>query len=173
MSLVIQLCLLMSKQPVSLAQIKPSDEGLTPSQKAAKEPALTLLRELVRTYQAFYAYDEAHVRQLGLTLPQFDVIATLGNTSGMMMSQLAEKTLVTKGTLTGIVDRLEQKGLVRREVPPENRRCFIIVLTSKGQQLFEEIFPEHIDYLKQRLSALSVEEIEQIRTALKQLRKVF
>ncbi|MBF2025317.1 MAG: MarR family transcriptional regulator [Oscillatoriales cyanobacterium C42_A2020_001] len=163
----------MSKQSVSPTQIEPFDEGLTPSQKAAKEPALALLRELVRTYQAFYTYDEAHVRQLGLTLPQFDVIATLGNTSGMMMSQLAEKTLVTKGTLTGIVDRLEQKGLVRREVPPENRRCFIIVLTPEGHRLFEEIFPEHIDYLKQRLNVLSVEEIEQIQSALKQLRKVF
>uniref|UniRef100_A0A832H1B0 MarR family transcriptional regulator n=1 Tax=Oscillatoriales cyanobacterium SpSt-402 TaxID=2282168 RepID=A0A832H1B0_9CYAN len=163
----------MSKQSASSAPPESSEENLTPSQKAAKEPALALLRELVRTYQTFYAYDEAHVRQLGLTLPQFDVIATLGSTSGMMMSQLAEKTLVTKGTLTGIVDRLEQKGLVRREVPPENRRCFIIVLTPKGHRLFEEIFPDHINYLKARLNSLSHEEIEQIQVALKRLRDAF
>jgi len=163
----------MSDQTVSVIPIEPFAEGLTPSQRAAKEPVLALLRELVRTYQAFYAYDEAHIRQLGLTLPQFDVIATLGNTSGMIMSQLAEKTLVTKGTLTGIVDRLEQKGLVRREVPPENRRCFIIVLTEKGQQLFEEIFPKHIDYLKERLKSLSNKEMEEIQAALKRLRDAF
>lgn len=150
-----------------------SEQDLSPTQKASQEPALALLRELVRTYQAFYVYDEAHVRQLGLTMPQFDVIATLGNTPGMMMSQLAEKTLVTKGTLTGIVDRLEQKGLVQRTVPPENRRCFIVELTPAGQQLFEAVFPVHIDYLKERLSVLSDREIQQIQADLKRLRSLF
>jgi len=162
----------MPKQSISLAQTQ-LETDLTPSQKAAREPALALLRELVKTYQSFYAYDDAHIRQLGLTMPQFDVIATLGNTSGMMMSQLAEKTLVTKGTLTGIVDRLEQKGLVRREVPPDNRRCFIVMLTPEGQQLFEDIFPTHIDYLKERLSTLSDAEMEQLKTGLQRLRRLF
>jgi DNA-binding MarR family transcriptional regulator len=145
----------------------------TATQKAAQEPALALMRDLVRTYQAFYAYDEEQIRQWGLTVPQFDVICTLGNTSGLMMGQIAEKTLVTKGTLTGIIDRLESKGLVRREVPPENRRCFIVVLTLKGQQMFEEIFPAHIIYLKQRLGALSCEEMQQIQSALQRLRELF
>lgn len=162
----------MSKKSTSTAQTE-TETTLTPSQKAAKEPALAVLRELVKTYQAFYHYDDAHVRQLGLTLPQFDVIATLGNTPGMMMSQLAEKTLVTKGTLTGIIDRLEQKGLVRREVPPDNRRCFIVLLTSEGQELFEEIFPAHIEYLKERLSTLSCDEMEQLQTSLRRLRQLF
>lgn len=131
------------------------------------------MRDLVRTYQAFTKHDEAHIRQLGLTLPQFDVIATLGNTSGMMMSQIAEKTLTTKGTLTGIVDRLEQKGLVQRVVPPANRRCFIIVLTPAGEQVFNEVFPAHINQMKTRFSHLSQAEIEALQAALKQLRDLF
>lgn len=168
----------MSKKSISTAQTDSTiqtelDRDLTPSQKAAREPALAMLRELVKTYQAFYSYDDAHIRQLGLTMPQFDVIATLGNTNGMMMSQLAEKTLVTKGTLTGIVDRLEQKGLVRRAVPPDNRRCFIVMLTPAGQQLFEDIFPTHIEYLKERLSNLSTEEMEQLQMGLRRLRQLF
>ncbi len=150
-----------------------SPAGSTATQQAAQEPALALMRDLVRTYQAFYTYDEEQIRQWGLTVPQFDVICTLGNTSGLMMGQIAEKTLVTKGTLTGIIDRLESKGLVRREVPPENRRCFIVVLTPKGQEMFEEIFPAHIAYLKQRVSALNGEEMQQIQAALQRLRELF
>jgi DNA-binding MarR family transcriptional regulator len=146
---------------------------LTPTQIAVKEPFLVLVRELVRTYQAFSAYSEENIRELGLTAPQFDVICTLGNTPGMMMGQLAEKTLVTKGTLTGIIDRLEQKGLVRREVPPENRRCFIIVLTPEGERVFETVFPAHIDYLKERLGQLSNDEIQQIQSSLERLRNFF
>jgi DNA-binding MarR family transcriptional regulator len=150
-----------------------SNKQLTASQQAAKEPFLPLMRELARAYQAFCSYDEENIRHLGLTGPQFDVLATLGNTSGMMMGQLAEKTLVTKGTLTGIVDRLEQKGLVRREVPPNNRRCFQIVLTPEGEKVFEEVFPAHINRLKERFSQLSEAEIQQIISALKRIREIF
>lgn len=131
------------------------------------------MRELARTYQSFSAFVEKHIRELGLTPAQFDVIATLGNTSGMCMWELAERTLVTKGTLTGIVDRLEQKGLVRREVPPDNRRSFTIVLTPAGEETFAQVFPAHIDYLKERFSRIPADELEQIRLSLKRLGEIF
>ncbi len=149
------------------------DQNETAAQIAAKEPFLAVLREFVRAYQAFSAFDEEHIRKLGLTVPQYDVIATLGNTPGMMMGQLAEKTLVTKGTLTGIVDRLEQKGLVRREVPPDNRRCFKIVLTPEGEAVFETVFPTHINRLKERFNQLNETELNEIKTALERLREIF
>lgn len=149
--------------------MEPSIDPVCPS---IQEPFLSLLRELALTYQAFMSYSDGHIRQMGLTSPQFDVIATLGNSSGMTMNCLAEKTLVTKGTLTGIVDRLEQKGLVRREVPPDNRRCFMIVLTEKGESVFQEIFPAHIAYLKERLGSLSLEEIATMQVTLQKLRSV-
>lgn len=140
---------------------------------AAQEPFLPLIKDLVRAYQAFTGYSDTHVRQLGLTPPQFDVIATLGNTAGMTMNVLAEKTLVTKGTLTGIVDRLEQKGLVQRQVPPENRRCFKIVLTPAGEEVFAQIFPAHIAHLKQRFNQLTPAELQQLRQSLSKIRELF
>jgi len=115
--------------------------GKSATQAAEKEPYMPVVRELVRAYQAFRSYSDAHIRQLGLTSSQFDVIATLGNTPGMTFNKLAEKTLTTKGELTGIIDRLEKKGLVRREVPPEDRRSFLAVLTPAGERVFEETLP--------------------------------
>ncbi|MGY2765253.1 MarR family transcriptional regulator, 2-MHQ and catechol-resistance regulon repressor [Thermostichus sp. MS-CIW-26] len=158
-----------------------SDEVLKPEDSvplrgtvlAAREPFLGLLRDLARAYQAFENYAGVHIRQMGLTAPQFDVLVTLGNTPGMTMNVLAQKTLVTKGTLTGIVDRLEQKGLVRREVPPENRRCFKVVLTEAGEKLFEEIFPAHVAYLKERFQKLDPSEMAQIQAYLKKLQAIF
>jgi MarR family transcriptional regulator, 2-MHQ and catechol-resistance regulon repressor len=151
-------------------------EAQQPSSKtatAAQQPFLKTMRELAQTYGAFATYSESHVRQLGLTPSQFDVIATLGNTAGMNMRELAEKTLVTKGTLTGIIDRLEDKKLVRREVPEENRRSFTIVLTPKGEEVFEEVFPVHIDHLKERFDRLAHQDLEELRLLLKKLREVF
>ncbi|MBX9848175.1 MAG: MarR family transcriptional regulator, partial [Rhodocyclaceae bacterium] len=91
--------------------------------------SLPVIRELVRCYQAFEAVGGAHIRTMGLTPPQFDIIATLGNTPGMRFKELGEKTLVTKGTLTGIVDRLTEKGFVRRVASPTDGRSQIVQLT--------------------------------------------
>ena len=144
-----------------------------PSDAAAKEPFIPTMRELVRSYQAFSACTETHLRSLGLTPSQFDVIATLGNTSGLSMGELGEKTLITKGTLTGVVDRLEQKQLVEREIPPENRRCVIVRLTPCGEALFEQVFPAHIAYIKERFERLEPSELELLRVLLSRLRQVF
>lgn len=140
---------------------------------ATKEPFLAILRELSEAYHAFSAYSGAHVRELGLTPAQFDVIATLGNTEGMPLSQLAHQTLITKGTLTGIIDRLEHKGLVRREVPPDDRRSFRAVLTPAGETLFSQVFPAHIAHLRRAFAGLNPEELEPMRRVFRELRKRF
>lgn len=146
-------------------------QGFVNAQTAAKEPFIPAMRELARAYQSFASYSDTHVRTLGLTPSQFDVIVTLGATQGMSMSDVAERTLVTKGTLTGIIDRLELKGLVRREVPEENRRSFTVMLTEKGEDLFEKIFPIHISYLKKRFELIESTELELLQILLKKLRE--
>lgn len=143
------------------------------SEAAAKEPFLGVMRELVRTYQAFSGYSESFVRQYDLTPAQFDVIATLGNTAGMSMGEIGEKTLITKGTLTGVVDRLTKKGLVIREVPPENRRSVVVKLTSDGVAVFQQVFPAHISDMKQHFEQLEPSELELLQVLLTRLRKVF
>lgn len=142
-------------------------------QAAAKEPFLGTIRELVRAYQAFANYSESFVRQHDLTPAQFDVIATLGNTQGMSMGDIGDKTLITKGTLTGVVDRLTKKGLVTREVPPENRRSVIVKLTPDGESLFEQVFPAHIIDMKQHFEGFNPSELELLKVLLSRLRQAF
>ncbi len=144
-----------------------------PSSTAAKESFIPIMRELARSYQAFSACSETHLRSLGLTPSQFDVIASLGNMSGLSMGDLGERTLITKGTLTGVIDRLEQKQLVEREVPPDNRRCVIVRLTPAGAALFEQVFPDHIAYLKERFERLEPSELELLGVLLARLRQAF
>lgn len=135
-----------------------------------KEAFLVTLRELARCYQAFEAYSAAHIRTLGLTPPQFDIVATLGNTPGMSFKELGEKTLITKGTLTGVVDRLADKKLVRRVASPTDGRSQIVQLTEEGEALFAAVFPAHIAYARRAFDVLSAEELEQTRLALIRLR---
>ena len=60
---------------------------------------------------------------MGLTPPQFDVMAELGGTPGMTCVELSQSTLLAKASLTGIIDRLEAKGLIERQVVPNDRRA--------------------------------------------------
>ena len=136
---------------------------------AAKEPWLPVVRELVRTYQAFATRSGRHVGGLGLTPAQFDVLSTLGNTSGMTFKELGERTLITKGALTGIIDRMEEKGLVRRVASRDDRRSMLAQLTPKGETLFEEVFPTHIRYLRERFMRLTESEHKELVRLLKKL----
>src|SRR5581483_7225259 len=112
------------------------------------DPHLKVLRPLVEAYLAFARLDNRHIRAMRLTPSQFDVIATLGDTEGMTCSELSEATLVTKGTLTGVLDRLEAKGLIQRDAVEGDRRCVKIRLTENGEALFQKTFSAHAAFLR-------------------------
>jgi len=67
----------------------------------------------------------------------------------MPYKKLGEETLITKGTLTGVISRLEDKGLVQRLASETDGRSQIIRLTEAGNDLFERTFPEHLHFINQ------------------------
>jgi len=135
-----------------------------------KERHLRSVRLLAECYQAFEAFSALQIRTFGLTPSQFDIIATLGNTPGMSFKELGEKTLITKGTLTGIVDRLEAKGLVKRCVKQEDRRSITVRLTAKGIHEFKRIFGPHVQFCKQPFANYSQQDFETLERELSKLK---
>jgi MarR family transcriptional regulator, 2-MHQ and catechol-resistance regulon repressor len=139
----------------------------------AKPAFLSTLRELVRCNQAFERYSALHTRELGLPPAQFDVIATLGNTKGMSCKELGQRTLITKGTLTGVLDRLEARGLVvRREDETDARRIFV-ALTAEGVNVFESSFVRHLAYCERAFGQLSSTQLTRMQSDLSHLRAAF
>lgn len=134
---------------------------------------LPTVQVLVKCYQAFEAYSAADIRALGMTPPQFDIIVTLGNTPGMTATELGEKTLITKGTLTGVVDRLADRGWLERTAHGSDRRCQIIRLTRSGEALFAKVFPAHLAHLGACFAGVSAAEHKRWQTALRALEQVF
>lgn len=134
---------------------------------------LPTVQALVQCYQAFEIDSAAHIRTLGLTPPQFDIIATLGNTPGMTATVLGEKTLITKGTLTGVVDRLVDRGWVERAAHDSDRRCQIVRLTPSGEALFARVFPAHMAHLEERFSGVSAADHARWKTALGEMGQLF
>ncbi len=135
---------------------------------------LKILRPLVEAYQAFLQVSDRHISTMGLTRGQFDVIVTLGRTSGLRCTDLARETLVTKGTLTGVLTRLERKKLISRTRNPNDRRGQIIRLTREGELLFEMVIPKHITNLESYFNrALTDDEMDLLRPLLLKVNEEF
>lgn len=138
------------------------------------DPYLKVLRPLVEAYLAFWREDNRHIRAMRLTPSQFDVIATLGDTEGMTCADLSAATLVTKGTLTGVLDRLVVKGLIRRDAVAGDRRRTRVRLTGKGEALFRKSFAAHIAHLRPFFErALTRNEADALKTVLLRIRDSF
>ena len=136
------------------------------------ERYLRSVRLLAECMQGFERFSGESVRQCGLTHAQFDIIATLGNTPGMTYKQLGERTLITKGTLTGVIERLEQKGLVARQRSGDDKRSFFVSLTASGEALFEQVFPTVIAHGKQLFASCSEADFDAIDQALSKLKQL-
>ncbi len=135
-----------------------------------KERYLKSVRLLSECFHAFEQLSAAHVRGSGLTPSQFDILVTLGNTDGMCFRELGDKTLITKGTLTGVVDRLEQKGLVRRHVLEDDRRMTMVRLTALGERAFERLFLPHVAYCKQSFEDYAEKDFALLESTLAKLK---
>ena len=129
-----------------------------------------MIRELARCYQAFQRASDAHIRLSGLTPPQFDIVVTLGNTDGMTFKELGNRTLITKGTLTGVVDRLEARGLVARAASPTDGRSTLVRLTPEGEHLFQRVFEPHLAFLAPAFESLPECGRRELEKRLRQLR---
>jgi len=136
----------------------------------SRERFLRSVRLLAECYQAFERISARHVRELGLTPAQFDIVATLGNLPGLTFRELGAKTLITKGTLTGVVDRLEQRGVVARVPNADDGRSTVVKLTRSGQRLFERVFPEHIAFCRRHFASLGEGELAALESHLGRLR---
>lgn len=145
------------------------------AKNADTQAFVPLMRELLNAYSAFASYDaDGHrLSGSGLTVPQANVIFTLGNTDGMTCKDIGDWTHITKGTLTGVIDRLELKGLVERWAVEGDGRKTIIALTRQGEQVFAKEYPRHILYLKERFDRLSRADRNQAIEALQRVQQLF
>ena len=96
----------------------------------------------------------------GITPAGFNVLMILdGSDEPLCPNEIGERRLVTRGTVTGVLDSLEQRGLVARRRHPADRRSLLIELTAKGRRLLRDLLPDHRAAERRVLGALSDREV--------------
>ncbi|GAB1383501.1 MAG TPA: MarR family transcriptional regulator [Ottowia sp.] len=108
------------------------------------------------------------------TLPRFDLMAQLERVpSGLRMSELSRRMMVTGGNVTGITDQLEAEGLVERVPVEGDRRAFSVRLTPAGRKQFKAMAERHESWIVDAFAGLSSTEIQALHQLLGKVKHHF
>jgi len=99
------------------------------------------------------------LKALGLSIPQFDLLSTLTEREGLSQQELAERLYVTKGNVSGLLDRMVEAGLVERRSIPGDRRSNALYLTPKGRDLADQGISAQRAYVMRTLGTLPAQDL--------------
>lgn len=131
---------------------------------------LTLAMTLYRTMAEFDRAQAAELAPEGLNLSQFNMLSVLHRAgAATTMGNLAESVSVRPTNLTGLVDGLVKRGLVARELNPDDRRSFLVRISPAGEDFMAQFLPSHWRWLDDLTSGLSPRKRSQLIKLLERL----
>jgi MarR family transcriptional regulator, 2-MHQ and catechol-resistance regulon repressor len=133
----------------------PQPETSTDSDRTA---TLQLVIALARAYQALEVGVRPQLAEKGLGMTEFAVLEVLYHKGPLPLGQIRDRILVSGASTTYIVKKLEERGLMRRKTSTEDQRVVFGELTPQGRKLIDEVFPPHVERLREITAALSVPE---------------
>lgn len=110
------------------------------------------------------------LRRLDLSVPQCDVLTTLTEREGLSQQELAERLYVTKGNISGLIDRLVASGLVERRSLQGDRRSHAIFLTPAGKKLAQQGIEAQTSFVAETFAQIAPERLAAFEDMLVELR---
>ncbi|MBS1814895.1 MAG: MarR family transcriptional regulator [Acidobacteria bacterium] len=139
---------------------------MEPKEKTTATAVWLVLNRASRSVQAFA---EKSIAELGIGLTDFGILEMLLHKGAMSMSMMAEKSLLANASMTSAIDRLEERGLVERTYPANDRRVRLVQLTREGTRMARQLFNQHQEDMERVMEDLSAPERAQLRRLLKKL----
>lgn len=128
-----------------------------------------LSNQLIELYDKISSWEQSVVKESGLSPAQMHTIEVIGERESIRMKELAEKIGITTGTLTVAVDKLEKQDLVARKPHDTDRRSYLIVLTEKGKEMFEEHHRFHKNFTQEIAADLTNDEVDTLSILLSKI----
>jgi MarR family transcriptional regulator, 2-MHQ and catechol-resistance regulon repressor len=124
---------------------------------------------LWKASQAVEAYAKGSIAEAEMCGSDFAVLEALLHKGALPINQIGKKVLLTSGSITVAVDRLETKGLVERRASGEDRRAKIVHLTKEGKRLITRVYAEHAADMERLASELTTGERATLMRLLKKI----
>jgi MarR family 2-MHQ and catechol resistance regulon transcriptional repressor len=133
-------------------------------------PRYQALLQLLRTADEVWNASRVFFERWDLGPSQFNVLNLLLQTSeGLSQTELSRQLIMHRSNITGLVDRLEKRGLVRRQDAAADRRAYRVVLTPAGAELVLEILPQYYEGTDRVWSKVSARRASQLAADLQQV----
>jgi len=124
---------------------------------------------LWKAAKAIEGVDRASIAETGLGLSDFTIMEALLHKGPLPISQIGQKVLLTSGSMTAALDRLEGKGMVKRIQDPSDGRCFHVHLTKAGLGVIEAAYRRHRRNLDRLAGVLTESERDELVRLLKKI----
>ncbi|WP_372678380.1 MarR family winged helix-turn-helix transcriptional regulator [Desulfosarcina sp.] len=124
---------------------------------------------LWKAAKAVNRVDRESIRRTGLTLSDFAIMEALLHKGPLPINQIGEKVLLSSGSMTAAVNRLEEAGHVQRIQDPSDGRCFFVHLTKSGRRVVSKAFQQHARNLEKAAGALTGDERTELVRLLKKI----
>lgn len=131
--------------------------------------SLKLFVVLSKAYKGIMDQAMKDMKRHGLSVTEFAILELLYHKGKFPLQQIGDKVLITSGSITYNIDKLEKKGLLRRVPCPDDRRVTYAEMTDEGAKWMENVFPEHAAVIDTIMNALSAEEKRETIALLKKL----
>ncbi len=122
--------------------------------------ALKLWVVLTRAQRAMADRSRRNIESHGLSATEFAVLEVLLHKGPLPIGEVGERILLTSGSTTYVIDKLEERGLLRRRRCLTDRRVQYAELTKEGSERIAGIFPDHAEAMREAAGGLSAEEKE-------------
>lgn len=132
-----------------------------------------VLYSVARTFNLLSRELMAVYKRFGLTAASFNLLLLLQNgehPETFTQHEVGNRLVVSPSNMTGLIDRLEKKDLVRR-VPGQDRRSKLLQVTPKGAALLDKVWPHHTEAVKRLPQALNYEETKTLVKLLARFRQ--
>ena len=124
---------------------------------------------LSRALQSIKKRVEEDIKCLGLNPTEFSVLELIYSKGDQPIQKIGEKVLIASSSITYVVDKLENKKLIRRKPCPKDRRITYAVITEEGTELMDKVFPKHKAAMREICGGLEMKEKELLIEQLKKL----
>ncbi|MFN0305780.1 MAG: MarR family winged helix-turn-helix transcriptional regulator [Burkholderiales bacterium] len=136
--------------------------------KTLDRSTLHLLLAMYRCFATLDRNQSEEVRKIGLTGTQFNILTTLERVGRpVSMGDMAAMMVLQPTNLSGIVNLLAKRGLLRREVSATDQRSFLVTLTPAGQRMLDDFLPDHWRHLEALMRGLTEAERTMLVTLLR------
>src|SRR3954466_10091433 len=105
-----------------------------------------------------------------INITEFSVLEVLYLKGKQTIQQIGHSILISSGSMTYVIDKLEQKGLLNRHACPGDRRAINVALTEAGIEVINEIMPKHYELVDNMFESLTKDEEETIVRLLKKVK---